>query len=308
MDLYGIRGATAGARPRSSRLAAAALHRGGRQRPRRRALDPQLCARGGRRQARDLLHLRGRERGGDPRARRGRRPAGARRGDQGGRHGDRAARPAAGRRRPRSARRDSGAGTSALPSSASATIRAVAGPAEMPQGPWPAAAQSPSWSGSSPTSGRPSNDCGRGHARAPTTFARRRPGTKRSPPRRSVGAQAAGSGASGRNVEPTETWPSAGHQAEDRSRGRRRPRPPRPPPRARAWAARPSPPPPPLPTPARSAARRAWGRSPRASTGPPPPARRRPGAARRRRARRGRASPITHGQAVSPSWKRAPAA
>ena len=85
-------------------------------------------------------------------------------------------------------------GDLARSSRASTTTRAVAGPVEMPHGPWPAATQSPSWPRSSPTSGRPSSDCGRGHARAPTTFARASAGTKRSPARRSGPAQAAGSG------------------------------------------------------------------------------------------------------------------
>ena len=44
----------------------------------------------------------------------------------------------------------------------------------------------------------------------PSTLARRRPGTKRSPARLRMGAQAAASGRSARNVEPTETCPSAG--------------------------------------------------------------------------------------------------
>ena len=90
----------------------------------------------------------------------------------------------------------------------------------MPQGPWPAATQRPSWPGSSPTSGRPSNDCGRAQARAPTTFARRRPGTKRSPARRSVGAHAGASGCSAQEGGAHRDLPVRRHQAEDRAPGR----------------------------------------------------------------------------------------
>src|SRR5918999_9372 len=98
---------------------------------------------------------------------------------------------------------------SARPSSASAASRAVAGPVEIPQGPWPAAIQRLSIPPAGPTSGRPSSDCGRAQARAPSTRARESAGTNGSPARRSCPAQVGASGSSARKVEPTETEPLA---------------------------------------------------------------------------------------------------
>src|SRR5688500_7530169 len=42
-----------------------------------------------------------------------------------------------------------------------ATIAAVAGPVEIPHGPWPAQTKRPATGGTAPTNGRPSTDCGR---------------------------------------------------------------------------------------------------------------------------------------------------
>ena len=97
----------------------------------------------------------------------------------------------------------SAGGPSSRPSTRLATIRAEAGPSEIPQGPWPAATKTPSRPGARPSSGSPSADSGRAHARTGPIGVRASAGTNRAPRSRSRGASAAASGRAGRNVEPS---------------------------------------------------------------------------------------------------------
>ena len=312
MELYGSAAATGGRR-RGARGRPSALQGGGRRGRLRRPLDPLATSL----QEDDgtlgtyciyeaespEAHPRARREGGLRR----------RRDQRGRRHRDRPARPGRGVGRDLGAPHRQRLGDLG-PARAERPPPAAAWPgrSRCPRGHGPPRPTARHAAAPRPRAGGRRRDCGRAQARTPTTSARRRPGTKRSPPRRRAGPPRRPGRALGQERRAERHLPVGRHEAEEST-----PRGP-----ASAPAATASTPAssstwrggssistrPPRPRPARSAASRASGRSPPASRARPRRARRRRGAARPAASTPRARAPVTHGQAVSPSWKRAPAA